>query len=259
MNNKSKIFFFSFLLCLPFWVGAQESVDSIPLTEEVELEEFELDTQSVNFIPKGQWVTGVSVNFSQSNQNNYEFLIFEKITGDTYSFKVSPMFCYIFKDDMGVGGKFGYSRSLTKLENADVVLDSETDYSMDHLYSLSHSYYAMAIFRNYFSLGKSKRFGFFNEAQIEVGGGQSKLASGTGSDIIGSYSRTLRLNVGFSPGMVVFLNNYSALEVNVGVLGFTYTDIKQTSNQIHVSHTKSKMANFKINIFSISFGMAFYL
>ena len=62
------------------------------------------------FVPKGQWVAGLSASFSQSNNNNYQFLIVENISGNTYSMKVSPMFCYIFKDNLGIGGRFGYSR-----------------------------------------------------------------------------------------------------------------------------------------------------
>lgn len=222
-------------------------------------EEFKRDLESVVFVPKGQWVTGVSVNYSQSNQNNYQFLILENLSGDTYSFKVSPMVCYIFKDDMGAGGKFAYSRSLTKLEHGDIVLDSETSYDIENLYRLSHDYSVMGIMRNYFSLGRSKRFGFFNEIQLELGGGQSKLMQGKSTEITGAYESNFHLNVGLAPGMVIFLNNYSALEVNVGVLGFQYTHTRQLNDRIYESHRHSKSANFRINLFSITFGMSFYL
>lgn len=222
-------------------------------------EQFERDIETVTFVPKGQWVTGVSVSYTQSNQNKYQFFILENISGDTYSFKVSPMVCYIFKDDMGAGGKFAYSRSLTKLENADIVLDSETSTDIENLYRLSHNYSVTGIFRNYFSLGQSKRFGFFNELQLQLGGGQSKLMKGRSTELTGSYERNFSLDLGIAPGFCVFLSNYSALEVNVGVLGFSYTDTKQISDQIYVSRRKSKSANFRINLFSISFGVAFYL
>ena len=49
------------------------------------------------------------------------------------------------------------------------------------------------------------------------------------------------------------------MEVNVGVLGFSYTDTKITTDQIYVARRNSKMANFRINLFSITFGAAFYL
>lgn len=232
-------------------------IDSI--SKQKEIKEYEMEVESTVFVPKGQWVTGLSVSYSQSAQNKYQFLILEGISGDTYNFKVSPMLCYIFKDDMGAGLKFAYARSLTKLENADIVLDSESDYGADHFYSLSHNFYATAFFRNYFSIGRSKRFGFVNEVQAQFGGGQSKVTTGVGEDLTGAYERNFSLSVGIVPGLVAFLNNYSAIEVNIGVLGFNYKNTKTIADQIYVSRRKSQSANFRINLFSISFGATFYL
>lgn len=220
---------------------------------------FSRDIDSVVFIPKGQWITGLSVSYSQSHQRKYQFLIFEDITGDTYSFKISPMLMYAVAPDLAVGGRFAYARNLTKLEKADIILDSETDYDVDHLYRLAHNYYATAMMRNYFSFGKSKRFGFFNEVQLQLGGGEAKITTGLGTDLTGNYETNFSLDVGLAPGLCVFLNNYSALEVNVGVLGFSYTATKTIKDQIYVSKRNSKSANFRINLFSIQFGVAFYL
>lgn len=222
-------------------------------------EEFEHEIEPTVFVPKGQWVGGISVSYSQSTQNNYSFFILEHLKGDTYNFKVSPMACYIFKDDMGAGARFSYTRSLTKLESADLVLDSETEVDMENLYRLAHNYYVTGIFRNYLSLNSSKRFGFFNEVQLQLGGGQSKLMQGKGSAITGNYERNFNLDVGIAPGLVVFLNNYSAVEVQVGVLGFSMTDTKTITDQIYVARRKSMAANFYINLFSINFGVNFYL
>ncbi|MCH5213944.1 MAG: hypothetical protein J1E97_02025 [Muribaculaceae bacterium] len=223
------------------------------------LEEFEHEIESTVFVPKGVWVGGVSVSYSQSTQNNYQFFVLEHLKGDTYSFKVSPMVCYIFKDDMGAGGRFAYTRSLTKLETADIVLDAETEVNMENLYRLSHDYYFTGIFRNYFSLNSSKRFGFFNELQLQLGGGQSKLMQGKGTSLTGNYERNFSFDVGIAPGLAVFLNNYSAVEVQVGVLGFSLRDTKTITDQVYVARRKAMAANFYINLFSINFGVSFYL
>ena len=229
------------------------------ISENEALEEFQRQIESVVFVPKGQWVTGVSVSYTQSNQNQYQFLILENLSGDTYSFKISPSVCYMFRDDMGAGLKFAYARSLAKLENADIVLGSEASYAADHVYSLSHNYYATMFFRNYFSIGRSKRFGFFNEIQCQLGGGQSKFTRGVGEDLTGAYETNFSLDVGLVPGLCLFLSNYSALEASVGVLGFSYTSTKTLTDRIYVAHRKSKFANFKINLFSITFGVSFYI
>lgn len=229
------------------------------VAETVAQEPFRRGLQQISFIPKGQWITGVSVSYSQSNQTDYQFLVIENLNGDTYNFKVSPMLMYCFKDNLAAGGRFSYTRSKVDLRSADVVLDSETEYNVDNLYSISQNWYGTAAFRNYISLGNNRRFGMFNEVQLEIGGGESKICNGSGDDLTGTYSRNFSLNVGLAPGMIMFLNNYSAIEVNVGVLGFTYTSSKATTDRVYVAHADSKRANFKINLFSITFGVAFYL
>jgi len=227
--------------------------------DAVELKPFKREISHRSFIPKGQWITGVSVSYSQSNQDNYQFFIVENLNGDTYTFKVSPMLLFAFRNDMAAGGRFAYSRSRTRLKNADVVLDSETGYNMDHLFSISHRYTMTGAFRMYLSLGDNTRFGMFNELQVEFGGGQSKIANGTGKDLTGTYEKHFDFGVGLAPGIVVFLNNYSALEVNVGVLGYNYSHTKSTTDRIYVARRHTRNANFKINLFSIMFGVAFYI
>lgn len=221
--------------------------------------EFKRGLEQVSFIPKGQWITGVSVSFSQSDQKNYQFLIVENLHGDAFTFKVSPMLMYAFQKDMAAGGKFAYTRTRTRLNSADIVLGGDSNFNVDNLYSISQNYSAMAAYRNYFSLGRSRRFGFFNEVQLQVGGGESKIINGSGDDLTGTFEHNWNLNIGLAPGMIMFLNNYSAIEVNVGVLGFSYNHTKATTDQIYVASRESKQANFKINLFSITFGVAFYL
>ena len=223
------------------------------------IEPFDNDIESSVFIPKGQWLFGVSFSYSQSNQDRFQFFIVEDISANTYSFKVSPMVAYAFKNDMAAGGKFSYTRSLAKLSNTDLVIDSETEMNMDHVYSLSHNYYFTALFRNYFSLGASQRFGFFNEVQLELGGSQSKLTKGVGNSLTGTYERNFSLDIGLVPGLIMFLSNYSAIEVNVGVLGFSYRHTNSISDRIYHSHRRAASANFRINLFSITFGTTFYI
>ncbi len=235
----------SLFAALPFKVGGQER--------------FARGLAQTTFVPKGQIITGLSIGYTQSTNDKYQLLIVEDITGDTYSFKASPLFAYAVKDNLAIGIRAGYNRSLTKFASANLNLGADTSYSIDHLYSLSHKFYGMAIMRNYISLGRQKRFGVFNEVQLEIGGGESKLTNKTGKDFTGTYEKTTSFNIGLAPGMVMFLNNYSALEVNIGVLGFGYSHVRSTTDQIYVANRNSKSANLQLNLFSISFGMMFYL
>lgn len=222
-------------------------------------EHFKRGLEQISFVPKGQWIGGVSVSYSQSDFENYQFLIVDNLNGDTYTFKVSPMVMFCFKDNLAAGGRLSYSRSRTRLDGASLVLGADTSYDVDNLYSISHNYHGTAMFRNYISLGKSMRFGFFNEVDLSLGGGQSKLVNGTGDELTGTYERNFNLNIGLTPGIIMFLSNYSAIEVSIGVLGFNYTHTHSISDQIYQAERNRKSANFRINLFSVQFGVAFYI
>ena len=187
------IFTFAVILSIGMMASAQEV--------------FRRGLEQITFVPKGQWITGVSVSYSQSDQDKYQFLVIEDLSGDTYTFKVSPMLMFVFKDNLAAGGRLAYSRQRTRLNSADIVLGSDTEYNIDNLYSISHNFSGMLAFRNYISLGHSTRFGLFNEVQLQFGGGQSKLCNGSGRDFTGTYERSFNMSVGLAPGLAVFLNN----------------------------------------------------
>ena len=101
------------------------------------------------FVPKGQWIVGSSVSYSQSEQKDYNFLVIESVSGEGYSFKISPLLCYAFADNMGAGGRFAYKRTLTKINQMDLEIGEDLNFSLNDVYSLSHSYSGVAMFRNY--------------------------------------------------------------------------------------------------------------
>lgn len=225
----------------------------------VQAQEFKRNIESHTFVPKGQWVVGSSVSYSEHNEQNYQFLVVDGFNSDGYTFKVSPMFCYAFRDNVAAGGRFSYGRTLMKLDNVTLNLDEDTQFDVNDMYQLKHAYSAIGILRNYINIGSSKRFGLFAETRVEFGGSQSKVVTKDGSSLTGTFSKTTDFGLGVAPGIVAFINNYTAVEVSVGVLGLNFSKVKQTTDQVYVGERSSSSANFKINLFSIGLGIAFYL
>ena len=91
------------------------------------------------FVPKGQWIVGSSISYSQSEQKDYNFLVIESVSGDGYTFKISPLLCYAFADNMAAGGRFGYKRSLTKINQMDLEIGEDLSFNLNDVYSLSHT------------------------------------------------------------------------------------------------------------------------
>lgn len=241
-------------------VEALPAVPELPLTiNEKRRQRGLTDTHNL-FVPKGQWIFGGTASYSTHSNESYQFLIVEGIDSKGYNVKVSPMIAYAFRDNMALGVRFIYGRSLARIDDADLQLgddDSGTHIAVKDFYKLTHSYTAAVIWRQYIPLGRNKRFALFNEMQLAAGGTQGRFAND--SPVKGTFERGFNLSLGISPGIIAFATNNMAVEVNVGVMGITYNSTKQVHNQVTEGRRTTSMMNFKVNIFSIGLGMAFYL
>lgn len=212
------------------------------------------------FVPKGQWIFGANASYSTHNNDTYNFLVVEGIESDGYTFRISPLLAYAVRDNMALGVRAIYSRTNLTIDKADLIFgddNSGTQIKVNDYKSVKHTYTVAFTWRQYIPLGKSKRFALFNEMQLGAGGTQSKFA--TGQPVKGTFESGYTLSLGVSPGLVAFATNNVAIEVNVGVMGISYTSVKQVHNQVTVGHRRMSNMNFKVNIFSIGVGVAFYL
>lgn len=219
-----------------------------------------LASMKTPIVPKGQWVFGGTASYSTHTNNAYKLLIIDDISSNGYTFKISPLIGYSIYKNSIVGVRFGYSRSFLNLDSASISLgegDGGLNFGLDYYYALKHSYDVAAIWRQYIPLGMNRRFAIFCECQLAFGGSQSKFAEG--SPIRGTYSKGFDISLGVNPGVVAFITNNMALELNIGVLGLSYSNSQQVHNQVSVGETEASQMNFKINILSIGMGIAFYL
>lgn len=219
----------------------------------------ERDIEMQTFVPKGQWIVGSNLSFSVTDNEKYNFLFLESVDGRTHSLKVSPVVCYSFADNQAAGIRGAYTRSFMKVDSLAFALDDDFDGSLEDVHMLRHSYSAALVYRYYINVGNSKRFGILTEMQLEMGGGQSRMINGRGEDVTGTYQETTSFGVSFVPGLVAFINDFTAAEVTVGVLGFNHSKTKQVTNQVYEGEYSYNSGNFRINILSISLGLAFYL
>lgn len=216
-----------------------------------------LTSMSNQFVPRGQWIFGVSASYSTHTNKDYTFLVIDDINSDGYTFKVSPLIAYAIRDNMAIGVKFIYSRSLLRVDSGSVKLGDDIDIAVDFYNTLQHNYSGAFIWRQYIPLGQNKRFALFNEMSLTLGGGQARFAAD--SPIRGTYETHFTGSIGISPGLVAFATNNLAFEVNVGVMGLSYTKTRQVHNQVTVGKRSSSLMNFKVNILSIGLGVSFYL
>jgi hypothetical protein len=124
---------------------------------------------------------------------------------------------YAFKDNMAVGLKFSYGRSMLDLASADLGVASIEMNAAD-CYQIQHKYSAFGVFRAYIPFGNSKRVAMF--ADLHLGGSfkQGKAFNAGGSSIYGTYMHTSAIQLAVDPGFIAFLTDRLALEMNVGTV-----------------------------------------
>lgn len=211
------------------------------------------------FIPKGQWMAGGTVSYSEHDEDNLNFLVLKDVQGLGYTFSLSPYVGYFFRDNMSAGLRFAYNRTYLDMENFELNLGEDFNINLKDLYWLEHKYEVSGFLRTYTPIGKSKIFGLFNEVRLTYGYSTGKSSTGSGTEYDGTFERAHSLQIGIAPGMTAFVTDWSAVEVSVGVMGYNFKWQNQTTNQIETGRRRTSSGNFKINLFSINIGMTFYL
>ena len=217
------------------------------------------DASKTVFIPKGQWMLGGQVAWNQWNNDNLNYLVLKDINFEGYTFSAGPYFGYFFANNMAVGGRFSYKRYFFNLGEFDLNLGDDFNIGLKDLYYLQHNYESTLFVRSYLPLGNSKIFGLFGEFQLNYIFAEGKNSTGRDETFTGVYEYTHNLEIGLGGGMVVFLADHVAAEVMLNVGGYRVKWGSQNTNNIEEGRITSSGANFKIDLFSIKFGVTYFL
>lgn len=217
------------------------------------------DAAKMVFIPKGQWMLGGQVAWNQWNNDNLNYLVLKDINFEGYTFSAGPYFGYFFANNMAVGGRFSYKRYYLNLGEFDLNLGDDLTIGLKDLYYLQHNYESTAFVRSYLPLGNSKVFGLFGELQFNYTFSEGINSTGSGETFSGVYEKVHNLEIGLGGGMVVFIADYVAAEVMLNVGGYRVKWGDQNTNNIEHGSITSSGADFRINLFSIKFGVTYFL
>lgn len=209
------------------------------------------------FIKKGTWVAGGTLRYSHHLNDNHNILLINGINSNGYSISVNPKTLYMIKDNMGVGLKFSYDRSMLDLGSAGISV-SDISMSVKDCYQINHKFSAHALCRAYIPFADIKRFALF--ADLMLGGSykQGKAFNAGGDNVLGVYEQSYALELAVNPGIVAFLTDNLALEMNVGLFGVSYSWKNQIRNQVSMGNMDMASAGFMVNLLSIGVGLSYY-
>ena len=237
----------------------QEKTEKSPTRKRRHIQRIDREAMKSVFIPKGQWMVGGEISWNEWDNDNLNDLVLKNIEFEGHTFSAGPYFGYFVANNIAVGGRFSYKRFFMNLGQFDLNLGEDLNISLDDLYYLEHNYLSTAFMRSYMPIGRSNVFGFFAEVQLSYGYCEGKNTTGRGETLSGTYEQIHSLQLGFCPGLTVFATDFMASEISVNMGGYRVKWGKQETNRIEEGKVRNSGANFKLNLFSVKFGMTFYL
>ncbi len=248
------------LIAADGWAGSRK------YKEPVEPFDRGIGMSSTVFVPKGTVHTGISFSYNtvdlgdSDDDAGYSMLfgLLGGLKGNMYTFGLAPQISYFIADNLSVGGRIDYDRSILSLDNASLSIGDDLGFGLSDYHLAQHMFSASLTMRYYMSIADSKRFGLFVEARTTGAFGQSKVWNVEDGNKYGTYQKISKGALTFVPGISIFAHDNVAVEVAIGILGINYQRTEQIRNQVEHSVMQTSGANFRINPLSIEIGTSFY-
>ena len=208
------------------------------------------------FIPKGRWAFGLTASYGELNTEDIQVLqILNNLDLKGKIYTINPTISYFVRHNQSIGLRFTYSHGAADLANFALDIDDDMNFSIHDVSYLSETFAAGLFYRNYIGLDKSKRFGVFNEVDLSFQTGNSSFKR-----IYNELPKETRTNIvqaslNFSPGVIVFIQEYVAFNVSFGIFGLQWRKEHQLTDGIDEGTRFSSGANFRFNLFNINFGL----
>lgn len=200
---------------------------------------------------------GGSLRYAQHINDNHDIMVISNVNSTGYNVSVNPKVMYMIKDNMGLGMRFSYDRSMLDLTSAELAI-AGIEMNASDCYQINHKFSAYGLCRAYVPFGEIKRFSLF--ADVMLGGSykQGKAFNAGAEYVAGTYEQAYSLDLAVNPGVMAFLTHRLALEMNVGIFGVSYSWKEQVRNQVVGGSSDLTSAGFMINFLSLGIGLSYY-
>lgn len=186
----------------------------------------------------------------------------EKFDQRAFNFRLEGS--YFFKENIsvGLGLQFGEDK-------ADLVADLLNNSYKRDIRNFSRTYGVLGFIKNHIPVSSNNVFYVTNQTELFYGykSGPSETYI---SDILErKYADKHSMGISIRPGILVFLTDNFAFDLNMGILGFSHSkeDVRYTypennppseSNRKENTTNKSTSLNLKFDLLKIGFGFSYY-
>ena len=225
----------------------------------------EIDKSS--FAYKGEWLCGISASYGTLTADDSDIaLVVDNLNLGGSIISVKPYVGYFYRNNLSVGLRFGYSRTMGHFDNANINLGnfingiefSTNGIAVDYL---SNAYSFALFHRAYVPLDRRGRFGVFGELELAAEHGRSNFGFMYNDEWSRSISDTFKASFNFNPGVAAYVFPNVCATVSFGLGGLQYNYIKQYDGEMNpTGGTRSfSKLRYRLNITQINIGVTVHL
>lgn len=235
--------------------------DTIPITlKQPNLGRFDRGLTSLLYIPKGQWMFGLTASYGELSTDNLEiFGLLSDIDINANAFTIQPYLSYFIRNNLSIGLRFKYYNAVGNINSFNVDIDDDMNFSLNDIQYKAESYTAAVFLNQYIGLTRHGRFGIFNEVALAFSSGSSNFQRPYGGNLRTTHTNWMQAELSFSPGVQVFIMKNVSFHVSFGVFGFNIRKENQSEDGESTGDRISSGANFRFNIFNINFGIGIHI
>lgn len=213
---------------------------------------------------KGTWLLGGTLSAKSNSLSDIDLLVVDVEKFDQRAFNLRLEGSYFFKENIsvGLGLQFGEDK-------ADLVANLLNNSYKRDIRNFSRSYGALGFIKNHIPVSSNNVFYVTNQTELYYGykSGPSETYI---SDILErKYSKKHSMGVSIRPGILIFLTDNFAFDLNMGILGFSHSQENVSynyppnnppseSNRKNDSKNKTTNLNLKFDLLKIGFGFSYY-
>ena len=215
-------------------------------------------------LTKGTWLLGGTLSAKSNSYSDIDLLVVDVEDFDQRAFNARIEGSYFFKENVSVGLGLQYGE-----DKADLAANLLNNSYKRHIRNFSRSYGVLGFIKNHIPISANDVFYVTNQTELYYGYKSGPSETFIGDILERQYATQHSMGISIRPGILVFLTDNFAFDLNMGILGFSHSneDVNyqypennppSESNRKEDASNRSTSLNLKFDLLKIGFGFSYY-
>lgn len=207
---------------------------------------------------KGGWMIGGTASYTGHSNDSFSLAVIDGINSVGFHAAVSGEFCRFVENNLGLGMKLSYGRSMFDLATASAGFGDVSLQVKDYV-TISQSASATVFMRYMIPIGDSDRFAMYADVGFKAALGHGKDTDEHTGFMAGTWRREWSGGIVVNPGLMAFVTDRMSVFASVGMASLTFRKEGQVHNQVKEGYNKTMDFSYLMDVTAINVGLCFYL